>query len=130
MKITLDTVVQSYVETRAKIKELEDQISELKAFQAKKEEYLNQQMTLMGVENVKTAHGTAYSTVAESVTVADQGAFFDWVQRTGSWECIEKRAAKTAILQIMGDDEGNGRPNPLPPGLNYTAIKKINIRKS
>jgi len=127
--MTLDTVVESYVKTRAKIKELEDQISELKLYQTRKEEYLNNQMQLMGVENVKTAHGTAYTTVAESVTVADQEAFFTYVKDYGAWELMEKRAAKTAVLQVMGDKEEGGRPYPPPPGINYTSIKKINIRK-
>lgn len=128
-KITVDTVVESYVATRAKIKELEDQISELKAYQAKKEEWIGQQLQAAGAENMKTEHGTVYSTVFESCTVADADTFFDWVRENQAWEYLERRVAKAPVLHLMGDREENGRPNPPPPGINYTAVRKINVRK-
>ena len=129
MKITLDKVVEAYTTTRQEIKELEDQISTLKALQTKREEYLNQQLTELGCDNVKTAHGTAYTTIQESVTVADAERFFTYVRDTGAWELMEKRASKTAVLQMMGEREEGGRPYPPAPGLNYVAIRKVNVRK-
>jgi hypothetical protein len=128
-KITVDTVVEAYVNTRAKIKELEDQISELKAYQAKKEEWLQQQLHETGAENMKTKHGTVYTTVFESCTVADADTFFDWVRENQAWEFLERRVSKAPVLHMMGDREDNGRPLPPPPGVNYTAIKKIGVRK-
>lgn len=128
-KITVDTVVEAYVSTRAKIKELEDQISELKAYQAKKEEWFEQQLKTAGAENMKTKHGTIYSTVFESCTVADADVFFDWVRGNQAWEFLERRVSKNPVLHLMGDREEGGRPNPPPPGVNYVAVRKIGVRK-
>lgn len=130
MKITADTVIESYVETRNQIKELEEQISTLKGFQTKKEEWLLSQLVNMGAESIKSKHGTVYTIVAESVTVSEPDVFFEWVKENDRFDCLEKRAAKTAILQEMGDREDTGRPNPPPPGLSYIAIKKIGVRKA
>ena len=129
-KVTTDMVVASYVETRNKIKDLEAQISELKAFQAKKEEWLLTKLDADNETGIKTKHGTVFTTVFESVTVAESEAFFNWVKENDRFDCLEKRAAKAEILHIMGDREDAGRPNPPPPGLNYVAIRKVGIRKA
>ena len=129
MKITTDKVIENYIERRNSIKELEDRISELKALQQKCEQWLLTKLDEDGETSKKTAHGTVYVKVSESVTVADQDMFLNWVKENDAWECIEKRAAKTAILQIMGDREEGGRPNPTPPGLNYVAVRNVGIRK-
>ena len=130
MVINVDTVIDAYVKTRNDIKALEEKISELKGFQAKKEEYFIQKMTDNGVDSFKSKHGTVYTSIAESVTVADQEIFFNWVRDNEAWSFMEKRASKSEILNYMGDKEDSGRPNPPPPGLSYIAIRKVGVRKS
>lgn len=130
MKITTDTVIEAYVNRRNEIKALEDQISELKAYQTKCEEYLLRQLEEAGETSKKTKHGTVYTLVKESVTVADKDTFFNWVRDNDSWHFMEVRSSKAEVLSAMGDREESGRPNPPPPGLNYTAVKAVGIRKS
>ena len=128
-KITTDIVLEAYIKTRNEIKELEDKISELKAFQAKKEEWFLAKLDEDNATSFKTKHGTVYTVIKESVTVADQEVFFNWVKENDAWGFIEKRACKAEVLSAMGDREESGRPEPPPPGLNYTAIKSVGVRK-
>jgi len=128
-KITMDMVIGAFIQTRTDIAELESRISEHKQLQSRREEYMMGLLTEAGVTSMASKHGTVYTTTAESVTVADAETFFDWVKETGNFDCLEKRAAKTAVLEIMGDKEDSGRPNPPPPGLNYVSIRKIGVRK-
>ena len=129
-KINADVVVEAYVRTRYMIKELEDKISEMKTFQAKKEEWLLAKLEEDGAKNIATKHGTVYATVFESVTVADAEEFLTWVKENDRFDCLEKRVAKNEVLHIMGDSGDSGRPNSPPPGVNYVAIKKVIIRKA
>lgn len=130
MKITTDTIIESYITTRNEIKALEDQISELKAYQSKKEEYLLSKMLADNTTGIKSKHGTVYVKTTESIRVSEPDTFFQWVKDNEAWECIEKRAAKTAILQLMGEQENDSRPNPPPPGLDYVSMKSVGVRKS
>lgn len=129
-KINADVVVEAYVRTRYMIKELEDKISEMKTFQAKKEEWLLAKLEEDGAKNIATKHGTVYATVFESVTVADAEEFLTWVKENDRFDCLEKRVAKNEVLHIMGDSGDSGRPNSPPPGVNYVAIRKVIIRKA
>ena len=129
-KINADVVVEAYVRTRYMIKELEDKISEMKTFQAKKEEWLLAKLEEDGAKNIATKHGTVYATVFESVTVADAEEFLTWVKENDRFDCLEKRVAKNEVLHIMGDSGDSGRPNSPPPGVTYVAIRKVIIRKA
>lgn len=128
MKITADKIIENYVQRRKQIKELEDQISELKGLQTKCEEWLLNKLTEDNAESIKTEFGTVYTTMFESVTVSDKDAFLNYV-RDNHWECMEVRAAKSEVLHLMGDRENGSRPNMPPPGVQYTAIKKVGVRK-
>lgn len=130
MNITIDEVVQAYVETRTQIelktKELEEALKPLKELQEKREQYLNQQMHHLGVQNLKTPHGTAYFSTKESVTCGDWDTFLGYVQSSGQWNLLNHAVNKTAALEIMGEK----RENPPPAGVNYVAIKEVRIRKN
>ena len=129
MKITTDKVLEAYIQTRTKIKELEDQIAELKALQTKKEEWLLSKLDEEGETSKKTPHGTVYVKFSESVTVADKDVFFNWVKDNEAWNFMEVRSAKAEVLNAVGDREDNGRPNQPPPGINYAAIRNVGVRK-
>ena len=129
-KITCDVVTEAYIKTRNEIKELESKISELKELQGKREDWLAQQLQAVGAENLKTHHGTIYTTIFESCTVADSDAFIEWVKDNNKFEFLERRVSQAEVLHMMGDREDGGRPNNPPPGIDYKAIRKIGVRKS
>ena len=127
-KITADLVIQKFVETRDKIAEIEKEckarVADLKAMQDKRAEWLKGQMDALGVESLKAAHGTCFVDWKDSATVADWDAFREWVIVNEEWEFFERRVSKTAVKQRL--DEGE----ITPPGVNYTKVKDVKIRRA
>lgn len=78
-----------------------------------------------GMDSVKTEHGTAYTAVRTTASVADREAFMDFVKANEEWSLIEVRAAKTAIEQFRDNND-----NELPPGINIRSERVVNIRRS
>lgn len=100
----------------------------------------------MGVDSVKTPHGTPYTSNVSSVTVADNGAFLDFVLAralsglplsdaaketvkaamldSGALSLVEARAAKSAVEAYLEETQ------ELPPGLNRRVETRLNIRAS
>ena len=126
MKITPDVVTAAYVTSRDAIKALKDQIEEIEVTQRKREAWLLDQLQTQGLQNMKTLHGTVYQTLKELVTVADGDAFFQWVRENDKFEFLNKAANKTAVLEAMGEK----RTETPPPGVNYSAVRAVGIRKS
>lgn len=128
-EVTIGTVVGKYVETRAEIKRLEDELeaklAPLKEFQRNREEWLRTHLAANGMKNAKTQYGTVYLATKESVTMGDWDAFFNWVQEGDRYEYLTHAVNKTAVLEDMGAE----RENPPPPGVNYTALQIVQVRK-
>jgi phage host-nuclease inhibitor protein Gam len=78
-----------------------------------------------GMDSVKTEHGTAYTAVRTTASVADREAFMEFVKANEEWSLLEARASKTAIEQFR--DSNNGE---LPPGINIRSERVVNIRRS
>lgn len=125
MKITVDTIVSAYVKSREDIRALKQQIEDIETTQRKREEWLLNQLQSQGAQNIKTPHGTVYVAVSESVTVGDWDAVLEWVKSNENWEYLNHAVNKTAVLELMGDK----REHMPPPGVNYSAIRKAQIRK-
>lgn len=129
MAVTFDVVIDAYIKTREELSALkkayEAKESELKLLQEKREAWMMLQLTNSGQTSAKTPAGTCYFTTKESVTVGDWDTFMSYVLTTEQYELLERRAAKSAVLDIMGANRDQG----LPPGLNYTALKGVNVRK-
>lgn len=127
---TVDQVLAKYVETREEIKRLtaalDEQLAPLKEFQKKREEWMMGQLSAQGAQNIKTPHGTVYLSKTESVTMGDWDSFWAYVQETQQFNLLTHAVNKTAALEIMGED----RSQALPPGINYTAIRTVGVRKS
>lgn len=74
----------------------------------------------IGVENVKTAHGTVYFTHPESMRVIDKEAFFEWVAAENAFDVLTSAVSKDAIRE-RGE---------MPPGVEVTRIRKLCVRKN
>ena len=77
-----------------------------------------------GMDSAKCEAGTAYKTMRSSATVADMDQFLDFVRRTEGWHFLEKRVAKTQV------DEYVAAHSDLPPGINYTRMAALNVRRA
>jgi hypothetical protein len=76
------------------------------------------------IDNSKTAEGTAYISTRSTVSVADRKVFLDFLKEKNEWELMEVRPSKSAVDQYRTTHDA------LPPGLNYSEERTVNIRKS
>lgn len=77
-----------------------------------------------GQTSAKTVHGTPYISLRETYSVADREVFLDWVKENEAWELLESRVGKAAV-EAYKDEHGD-----LPPGINYSSERKVNVRSS
>ena len=126
--IKVDDVVARYVELRdlvaEKKKAFEDEVASVKDKMAIMEKWLIGKLDANGVESMRTVAGTCFIDWKDSATVADWDSFFDWVLACNAYEFLEHRVSKTAVKQRL--DEGETPP----PGVNYTKIKGVKVRRS
>ena len=119
----MSEVVEKYIALRDEKAALKQQSNEIQAKMDVIEAKLLAAFQLVGVDSVKTAFGTAYTSTRSSASVADKEVFMDFVKDKGEWSLLEVRAAKLSVEQfkeIHGD---------LPPGLNWSETVVVNVRK-
>lgn len=74
--------------------------------------------------------------LAALVNKADDNILLDEIAQvihtSAHFEYINKGVNKTAVLEYLGeqDPKDHSRPNPAPPGVNYTAIRTVGVRKN
>ena len=128
-KPNADEVTAAFIKTRDEIRrleaELEARLAPLKELQDKREMYLLGLLNEAGAQNIKTQHGTIYVTRKESVTMGDWDSFIEWVKREDKYEFLQHAVGKKATIEYMNEGE-----NPPPPGVNYSAIRAIGVRKN
>ncbi|MBS3785163.1 MAG: hypothetical protein KGY78_12055 [Anaerolineae bacterium] len=126
-KPSLDEVTRRYVALRQRKAEMEkahkEALKPLNDAMEKLENYMQKKLDELGADSVKTPHGTPYKSMQESITVADRDTWLQYLRESDAWELADIRASKTSIRQHMKEYDGE-----LPPGLNYRAMTKVNVR--
>lgn len=108
---------------RKKAFELEDANDKMR--QEKLEIELLRRLNERGTDSTSSRSvGTAYRLVKSSCSVADKEVFRNWVIDRGSWEFLDIKANKTSV------DEFRKENGDLPPGLNWSEVLTIGIRRS
>lgn len=124
----LSDVVAKYIELRdkkAQIKgEYDMQIAPIEEKMAKIEGKLIEVLNQTGGKLIRTPHGTIYTSVRSSASVADREAFFEFVKQNEEWPLLESRANKTAVQEYRDLHQD------LPPGINWREERIVNIRRS
>jgi hypothetical protein len=77
-----------------------------------------------GMDSAKCEAGTAYTAVRTSATVNDFDAFLAFVKENDAWHFLEKRVAKTQVDDYVAEHKD------LPPGINYTTMAALNVRRA
>lgn len=120
--------VQLYISLRDEKAEMKRRYEEEVAHVQKKLDMLEvallAKMDEGGAESVKTPFGTAYVSVQTRASVADKDVFMTHCQENDDWGLLEVRASKAAVEQYV--EQHNGE---LPPGINWSAERVINIRR-
>ena len=125
----IDTIVERYVQLRdrkAELKKAYDaSVADIDTGMEKIENYLLKTLQEMGTEAFKTASGTAYVTTKTSATIRDWDQFKVFLsEQDDPFYFLDRRANKTAV------EEYTKEHSDLPAGINWTAIKAVNIRRS
>jgi len=121
---TKDQLLQLYIATDDEVSRIERElIAPLKARMVDIKRVVAAKMEAEGEQTSNTPHGTAYFVEKDFASVADETAFFEFVQLKGAWDLMEKRAAKLAIRAFIEETKG------VPPGINYGTKRELNVRR-
>ena len=125
--MNFDIACKNYVLLRKEVDEIERAAKATTAGIKEKMLALETWLTLKadeaGLENIKTAHGTAYWSNIASAKVASREAFLDFVRKEEAYDMLENRVSKEAVKSYMEAHDGL-----VPPGVDFTQIRKFNMR--
>jgi hypothetical protein len=120
-------LVEKYIELRDKKAEIK---KEYEAKTQKLDEVLDKiESTLLktfqdsGLESISTKAGTAYTSSRSTAKVADKDLFMQFVINGENWEFLENRCSKEAVEQYKAAN------NDLPPGISWSEIRTVNVRR-
>lgn len=105
-------------------KEYEAATERINALMEKIENSLLKHLQAIGGDSLKTPAGTVYKQTKSSCTVADKDAFLAFAQESGVWSILDVRASKTGVQQYREEHDD------LPPGVNWTEVVVVNVRRS
>jgi len=121
-------LITSYLKLRDKKREMErlhkEALAPFNETLAKIEMALAKVMEETGLENLPGGGGTAYRSTRTSVTVDDWDTFMGWVKKHEAWHMLERRAAKTAVDELLQETD------ELPPGISMTREYVVQVRKT
>ena len=87
--------------------------------------YLTREADRAGLQGFRAAGGgEAHFTTKQFVKVPDWQSFVKWVDETESWQMLEKRAAKNAVLEYVKHTDGI-----VPPGLTLEKMRVMEVRR-
>lgn len=124
----IEELVAQYVRLRDKLKEADD------AHKAKTKtarDYLEQlngklldRLNDVGGESVKTGSGTVYRSTKKSATIADGGAFREYVIDNGKFDLVDWKANALAVSEFITEHSAP------PPGINYSTAFTVGVRRA
>lgn len=121
-------LVEKYIKLRdAKAqltKQHKDKVARIDEVMDQIEVALLEQFDANGIDSVKSEAGTAYTTTRVSANVADWDAVLSYIRENDLWSLLERRVSKDAVKQFREENDD------LPPGVNWSEEKVINIRRS
>lgn len=123
----IDTRIAQFVALRDKIKEM-DKAHKEKMGPAREtldtlSGLLLDHLKSIGGDSVSTPHGTVYRTVKNSATLADGEAFWSYVVDNEAWDMVDKKANVVAVADYIEEH------NAPPPGVNYTSMFTVGVRR-
>jgi hypothetical protein len=129
MRTTMDVNanVEEYIRTRDEIRDIESRHKdELRPYKQKLEELggvLLEQLQTVGGDGVRTKSGTVYVTEKRSASLADPALFMDYVVQNSAWDLLDRKANVTAVTDYIAEH------NAAPPGVNYSAVLTVGVRR-
>ncbi len=124
----IDALVERYIKLRDKKAELkaayDKSVADIDTGMARVEAYLQNQMNELGVTSLRSAFGTAYQSERISATAGDWDSLLPWIISNEHWSALERRVSKTFVEAYKNEH------NDLPPGVNWSVTRTVNIKRS
>lgn len=124
----LDNIVERYIALRDKkakiVADAKEKVATIDDVLLKAEAAMLAEFKRIGVESVRTPHGTAYKSTKTSATVTDWQATLDFIKQTDAWYMLEKRVSKDAVKSYREENDD------IPPGINWREEISVNIRRT
>jgi len=125
---TVDDMIGKYVRLRDQKRQVEEKHKEeLKRYNdvlSGIEAWLMEQMNRLGLDNMKTPHGTAFKSVRRSATVYEWAVTLPWIIANQAWHLLEARVSKTAAFDTVNETK-----EPIP-GVELNTEVCLNIRRA
>jgi hypothetical protein len=129
-----DILVEKYVELRdrraAAKRDWEATDAQFKDLMEKIEGKLQAILDETGASSMRTDHGTFFKTYTTSARVADFDALLSYIQEHDEWGLLERRVSKTRVVELMSERADGTFVNAPPPGVDFTRIVGVQVRRS
>jgi hypothetical protein len=124
----IDKKVEQFISLRDARRDLkknyEDADRGLRVLQETLEGQLSAFMSANKTDSLKTSHGTCYTTVRYSASLADADAFMNFVIGNQAYDLLDRRANATAVRDYMSE-----HPGSVIPGCNLSALEHVGVRR-
>jgi hypothetical protein len=126
--MTVDTMIEKYVQLRDRKKLKEDEHkAELAPFNealSRLEGYMLEALNQAGLDSMKSPHGTAYKSTRTSAKVIDWVTTLNYIKENNAWDLLEARVSKLAAQEIIKETK-------LPiPGVETSSELCVNVRRA
>lgn len=120
--------IEQYIQVRDALKAMDEEHDEkrkpLVELQNLLTGWMQNFMEQAGADNIKTAHGTCYSSTRYTASLADPEAFMKHVISNNEFDLLDRKANVTAVKDYVAEH------NTLPPGVNLSSIKTVGVRRA
>lgn len=120
--------VAQYIALRDKVKTMEEAhkglLKPIKETMDMVEGKLQKFMADNKSDAIKTEAGTCYLTSRSHAALADPEAFKRFVKENQAWDMLDWKANSTAVRDYIHEHKAQ------PPGVNFTTIQQIGVRRS
>lgn len=125
---TIETIVERYIKLRdlkaEKDKAHKESLKEIDEALERLENHLLKTMQAQGADGIKTPSGTAYITTKSSATIGDKDLFKHFLAtQEDPYTFLDMKANKPAIEAYKTEHQD------LPPGVNWSEIMAVNVRR-
>lgn len=123
----VEAIIAKYIDLRDAIDaakaEYESKVAGFKQAQEGIEAYLMGLANTTGQTSFGCATGTAFVTTQNGCTVANKEEFMRYIRENEAWPLLNVSANKTNVKEFLDAN------NQLPPGVNWTTMKVIQVRR-
>jgi hypothetical protein len=121
----IEKLMQTEINLRDAIAELENQSKDLKAKREKVQDALNDMCRQMNVDGLKTSVGTLTRSIRTTYDTTDWPSMYQFLIENNALELLHKRISQTNMKEFIEQN-----PDLLPPGIRQTNKYEIRIRRN